>query len=61
MFLMEIGPNRLGCSLYFLFVCLFRATPLAYGSSQARGRIGVTAAYTTARATPDLSRVCDLH
>ena len=32
---------------YFLFVCLFllfRATPTAYGDSQARGPIGVTAA-----------------
>ena len=29
---------------------------MAYGSSQARGQIGATAT-----ATPDLSRICDLH
>ena len=45
-----------------LFVCLFRAVPAAYGSSQA----GVESelqllAYTTATATPDTSCVCDLH
>ena len=28
---------------YFMF-CLFRATPVAYGGSQARGRIGAVAA-----------------
>ena len=34
-------------SLFFLnlfIFCLFRATPVAYGSSQARGHIGATAA-----------------
>ena len=37
------------------------ATPVAYGSSQARGWIRATAlAYTTATATRDLSCVCDL-
>ena len=35
---------------------------MAFGGSQARSLIGaVAAAYTTAIATPDLSRVCDLH
>ena len=29
---------------FFLYFLLFRATPATYGSSQARGRIGVTAA-----------------
>jgi len=29
---------------FFFFFCLFRATPVAYGSSQARGQIGATAA-----------------
>ena len=29
---------------YFLVFCLFRATPVAYGSSQARGPIGAIAA-----------------
>jgi len=28
---------------WFLFVCLFRATPMAYGVSQARGPIGAVA------------------
>ena len=29
---------------FFFFFCLFRAVPAAYGSSQARGRIGAAAA-----------------
>ena len=37
---------------------LFRATPVAYGSSQARGQIGAVA---TATATQDLSHDCDLN
>ena len=38
---------------FFLFFS-FRAAPMAYGGSQARGRIGAIAvAYTTAHATPD--------
>ena len=40
----------------FLFVCFFRATPIAYGSSQARGGIGAVAA-TTAMATQDPSGI----
>ena len=51
--------------IYFLFLfifSLFRVAPLAYGGSQARGLIGaVEPAYTRATATPDPSRVCDLH
>ena len=55
--------------LFFLFLflfCLFafsRATPSAYGGSQARGRIGAVAALAYARgtATQDPSRICDLH
>ena len=39
----------------FVFVLLFRATPAAYGSSQARGPIGASAASTTATETPDPS------
>ena len=35
---------------------LFRATPMASGGSQARGRIRAAAT-----ATPDLSLVCNLH
>ena len=39
---------------FVLFVCLFRAEPVAYVGSQARGGIGdVVAAYTTATATRD--------
>ena len=42
---------------FFLFVfCPFRATPAAYGGSQARGLTEATAV-----ATPDPSRVCNLH
>ena len=38
---------------FFLFF-IFTATPVAYGSSQARGRIGAAAAaYTIVTATPD--------
>ena len=43
---------------FFFFFWLFRATPMAYGSSQAKGQTG--AAYTTATETPNLSCVCDL-
>ena len=31
-------------SAVFLFPCLFRATPMAYGGSQTRGQIGAVAA-----------------
>ena len=41
---------------FFLLFLLFRATPAAYGGSQAKGRIG-----TAAIATQDQSLVCDLH
>ena len=43
----------------FVCVCLFRATPMAYGSSQARGPIRAAAA--TATAMQDPSRICNLH
>ena len=40
---------------------LFRVTPAAYGSSQARGQIrAVAEAYTTAMATWDPSHIVDL-
>ena len=44
--------------LIFVF-CLFRATPAAYGGSQAKGRIGAIAAslchrYSNARSKPHL-------
>ena len=41
---------------FCLFVCLlFKATPAAYGSSRARGRMGpvLPLAYATATAMPD--------
>ena len=38
-----------------------RAAPVAYGSSQAQGQIGAApGAYATARATLDLSGICNL-
>jgi len=59
--------NQTGCSLLFLglctpgscdfFFCLFRVTPAAYGSSQARNQIGAVAAslhHSNARSEPSL-------
>ena len=48
--------------IFFFFFCLFfRVAGAAYGSSQARGRIGATLpVYTTATAMQDLSCICDL-
>ena len=34
----------LGLLFYFIYFCLFRATPAAYGGSQARGPVGAAAA-----------------
>ena len=51
-------------NFYFFTFLLFRATPRAYGSFQARGPVGAAAAdlHHTATAMPwDLSWVCDLH
>ena len=57
--------SSLGRSMSFvhLFVCfLFRVTPTAYESSQAKGWIRAAAASCRVLpATQDLSRVCDLH
>ena len=48
--------------IYFCRSAFSRATPAAYGGSQARDQIGaVPRAYTTATATWDPSRVCNLH
>ena len=45
----------------FFFWSFFRATPMAYGSSQARGRIGAVAASLHHRhSNPNPSCVCDL-
>ena len=47
--------------LSFFFLVLLTAVPVAYGSSQAKGRIGAAAAaYATATATQDLSGIYDL-
>ena len=48
--------------LFPFFPCLFRATPGAYGGSQARGLIGAVAAdLHHSHAMPDLSCVCNLY
>ena len=50
--------------IYFGSFCLLRATPTAYGGSQAGGSLqsySCQPTYTTATATPDSSRVCNLH
>ena len=47
---------------FFFFFFLFRATPAAYGSSQARVELELQLLVCTAvKATPDLSHTCDLH
>ena len=49
-------------TFFFFFLFLFRAVPVAYGSSQARDLIRLQLpAYTTAIATWDLSHLCRLH
>ena len=48
--------------IFFFVFRLFRAAPTAYGSSQARCRIGAEAAgLATATATWHPSRLCDVH
>ena len=47
---------------YYFILLLFRATPVAYGNSQARSLIRATAAdYSTGTVTKALSCFCDLH
>ena len=56
LFYPELGPSH----FFFFFVfCLFRAVPLAYGGSQARGLIGAVDAglrhgYDNVRSEPHL-------
>ena len=58
----HFNRNNLSSSCHFSFFHLFRAVPLAYGGSQARGQIRAKApAYATATAMPYLSCICDLH
>ena len=53
------GPERL---FFFFFFVFSRATPVAYGRSQARGLSGAVAtSLHHSHATRDLSRICDLH
>ena len=48
--------------IFDFFVCLFRAMPTAYGSCQARGRIGATtASLHTGIAMPNLSHFFNIH
>ena len=54
---MIVLRNSLKWSFGFGFF-LFRAALVAYGSSQARGRIGAASCQPTTTATHDLSRVC---
>ena len=47
---------------FFFFFLIFRATPLAYGSSQAGVKSELQLlAYTTATAIQDPNCACDLH
>ena len=51
------------CFCFYFFGC-FRAAPAAYGSSQARGPVGATAAglyHSHSNATRDPSQICHLH
>ena len=43
-YLPSVPQAAQGFLFFFFFFCLFRATPVAYGGSQARGQIGATAA-----------------
>ena len=51
----DSGGGKVPPRFFIFCFCLFRATPTAYGSSQARGQTGAAASvYTTATAMPDL-------
>ena len=50
-------------SLFYFILFYFITTPVAHGSSQARGQMGAAAeglSGATARETLDLSHICDL-
>ena len=63
----EEYPNSPYLEIYIVFLLsfffFFRATPMAYGGSQARDPVGAVAAGPAPQPqpTPDPSRVCDLH
>ena len=58
----QVEINKQSYFFFFFFFGLFRATPTAYGSSQARKQSELQLlAYTIAIATQDLSHICDLH
>ena len=62
--------SRYSGHFLFIFICLFRAVPTAYGSSQARGQIGAapaglyhsnTGSKPTLQPTPQLTATPDLN
>ena len=42
--MIDMGSYNLQIYYLFIYICLFRTTPVAYGSSQARDQIGAAAA-----------------
>ena len=59
--IIKVRLQEVSFFLFFPFF-LFRASPTAYGSFQARGRIrAIAAGLPTATAKQDSSHVCDLH
>ena len=51
-----------GGFFHFLFFCLFRVLPVAYGSSQARGPIwAIAASLYHSQSNADLSHICKLY
>ena len=60
----NVSGNTMAFLFFFFFFsfCLFKAAPMAYGGTQARGRIGAVAAgLCHSHSNRDLSCVCDLH
>lgn len=57
LFLFFLSSSSFSFSFFLFF---FRATPAAYGSSEAIGQMGQLPAYATATAMRDLSCACDL-
>ena len=59
--ILYIETSRVGL-VFVLSFCFFRATPMAYGSSEDRVQSELQLqVYATATAMPDPSRLCDLH